>query len=67
MPTKGLSKCALNEEYKEKMRIIREKLEEIQGLVNECEIHLPGLKDTKNGIEETLDTLEIAEEYYGLK
>lgn len=67
MPTKGLSKCALNEEYQNKMRMIREKLEELNALVSECEEHLPALCNTKVELEEALESFDIAEEHYGMK
>lgn len=67
MPTKGLNKCILNDEYQNKMKTIREKLEELNSLVIEYEKHLPALGNTKLELEEALESFDIAEEYYGLK
>lgn len=66
MPTNDL-KCILNEEYQNKMRAIREKLEELNTLIAETEEHLPALCDTKTLLKETMDSLSNAEEYYGTK
>lgn len=67
MPTKGLRKCALNEEYQNKMIAIKEKLEELNALVVECEEHLPALCNTKVELQEALESFNIAEEHYGMK
>ena len=67
MPTKGLNKCALNEEYQNKMREIREKLENLYNLVVECEEYLPALCNTKVELEDVLVSFDIAEEHYGMK
>lgn len=67
MPTKGLNKCILNEEYQNKMIIIREKLEELNTLVVEYEEHLPALCNTKEKLTEALESFDIAEEHYGMK
>lgn len=56
-----------NEKYQNKMRMIKEKLEELNALVAECEEHLPALCNTKVELEETLESFYIAEEYYGMK
>ena len=66
MLTKRLRKCALNEEYQNKMRLIRKKLEELNSLVTECEEHLPALCNTKVELEEALESFDIAEEHYGM-
>ena len=66
MLTKGLRKCNLNEEFQNKMRLIREKLEELNVLVAECEEHLPALCNTKLELEEALESFDIAEEHYGM-
>ena len=67
MSTKGLKKCVLNEEYQKKMETIKQKLEELHNLVSECNEHMPALSNTKLELENALESLEIAEEHYGLK
>ena len=66
MLTKRLRKCNLNEEFQNKMRLIREKLEELNSLVTECEEHLPALCNTKVELEEALESFDIAEDHYGM-
>lgn len=57
----------MNKEYQNKMRMIREKLEELKVLVSECEEHLPALCNTKEDLENALESFDIVEEHYGMK
>lgn len=68
MPTKGLNKCVLNEEYQSRLKEIREKILEVNNLVRECgeHLHYGEVNNISCCLNDALKSLNYTEEYYGM-